>query len=384
LTADDISRAFQPLELVRYSRHILLPEVGLAGQRRLRESSVLIVGAGGLGSPIGYYLAAAGVGRIGLSDFDRVDLSNLQRQILYGTDDVGRQKVDAARARLAQINPHVDVTIHPGRLSAANALGILGDYDVVIDGTDNFPTRYLVNDACVMLGKPNVYGSIFRFEGQVSVFWKPKGPCYRCLYPEPPGAGAVPNCAEAGVLGVLPGTIGSLQATEAIKLLLGKGEGLIGRLLLFDALEMRFRELRLRRDPSCPLCGDDPTIHELTDEAVACEAPPLTDASIPQISPGQLRERLERDSPPGLLDVRTEWEWAICRLDGARLIPLGALAQQVDELDRGDEIVVYCHLGRRSTTAVALLRERGFDRVSNLTGGIDAWAASVAPGMPRY
>jgi len=384
LTQDLISGPFQPKELVRYSRHILLPEVGLAGQRRLLESRVLIVGAGGLGSPLAFYLAAAGIGRIGLADFDRVDLSNLQRQILYGTDDVGRQKVDAARERLGQINPHVDVRLHPERLVAANARDILSDYDVVIDGTDNFPTRYLVNDACVMLGKPNVYGSVFRFEGQVSVFGIPGGPCYRCLYPDPPEAGAVPNCAEGGVLGVLPGTIGSLQATEAIKLLLGKGEGLIGRLLLFDALEMRFRELKLRRNPACPLCGEAPTILELTDQAVACEAPAAAGAPIPEISPAELRQRLAQGAPLCLLDVRTEWEWAICRLDGARLIPIHALAGQVDELDRSAEIVVYCHLGRRSATGVALLRGRGFDRVSNLTGGIDAWARSFEPGMPRY
>jgi adenylyltransferase/sulfurtransferase len=381
---DDISGPFQPLELVRYSRHILLPEVGVAGQRRLRESSVLIVGAGGLGSPLGLYLAAAGIGRIGLADFDRVDLSNLQRQILYGTDDVGRQKVDAARERLGQVNPHVELRLHRERLVAANARGILDNYDVVIDGTDNFPTRYLVNDACVMLGKPNVYGSIFRFEGQVSVFGAPDGPCYRCLYPEPPEAGAVPSCAEGGVLGVLPGIIGALQATEAIKLLLGKGEGLVGRLLLFDALEMRFRELTLRRDPTCPLCGDNPTIHELADQTVACDVPPLGGASIPQIAPGELRERLERGPPLCLLDVRTEWEWAICRLDGAQLIPIDSLAGRIDGLDRSQEFVVYCHLGSRSATAVALLRERGFERASNLAGGIDAWASSVEPDMPRY
>ncbi len=385
---DDTQRtpALDPEEIARYSRHLTLPEVGVEGQLKLREASVLLVGAGGLGSPLGVYLAAAGVGRIGLIDFDVVDLSNLQRQVLYATADVGRPKLELARRRLRQINPHVTVDTHPLRLSADNAREILGAYDVIIDGTDNFPTRYLVNDACVLLGKPNVYGSIFRFEGQVSVFWAERGPCYRCLYPEPPAAGAVPNCAEGGVLGVLPGVIGTLQATEAIKLILGRGESLVGRLLLFDALEMRFRELKLRKDPDCPVCGERPTIRTLIDYDAACgvDQPALAQPSAGEIDVVSLKQRLDHGERPVLLDVRTPQEWAICRLDGAMLIPVQELASRVEQLDPDEEIVVYCHVGARSAMAASFLRQRGFSRVRNLSGGIDAWAAVVDPSVPRY
>jgi len=375
-------------EIQRYSRHLTLPEVGVEGQLRLRAAGVLLVGAGGLGSPLAMYLAAAGVGRIGLVDADRVDLSNLQRQVLYGTDDVGRPKIVAACERMAQINPHVRLEPREVRLNAANALEILNDYDVIVDGSDNFPTRYLVNDACVMLGKPDVYGSIFRFEGQVSVFWARQGPCYRCLYPEPPAPGAVPSCAEGGVLGILPGTIGSLQATETIKLILGKGQPLLGRLLLFDALEMRFRELKLRRDPDCPACGERPTIRRLLDEEAVCARPAAEQlAADHEIDVRTLSERMKRGDPPLLLDVRSPQEWRICRLDGAQLVPLDELASRLGELgppDAGREIVVYCHVGWRSAAAVSYLLRQGFSRVKNLNGGIDAWAVQVDRNLPRY
>jgi len=374
-----------PLEIARYSRHLVLPEVGMEGQRRLRRARVVVVGAGGLGSPLVLYLAAVGVGRIGLVDFDVVDLSNLQRQVLYGTEDVGRSKAELARQRIEALNPHVRVDCHVVRLTSDNALGILGDYDVVLDGTDNFPTRYLVNDACVLLGKPNVYGSIFRFEGQVSVFGAAGGPCYRCLYPEPPAAGSVPNCAEGGVLGVLPGTVGTLQATEAIKLILGQGQPLVGRLLLFDALEMRFRELKLRKDPHCPVCGESPLIRQLIDYEAACGVAPEPQSSAPPaIEVEELRVRLDGGAPPLLLDVRTPEEWAICRIDGARLIPVQALPSRIDELERQREVVVYCHVGWRSAWAVDLMLRRGFSRVVNLAGGIDAWSQRVDPSVPRY
>jgi adenylyltransferase/sulfurtransferase len=373
-------------EIARYSRHLTLPEVGMEGQLRLRAAGVLLVGVGGLGSPLGMYLAAAGVGRIGLVDFDVVDLSNLQRQILYGTDDIGSPKLQRARARLEQINPHVQIDTHPVRLDADNALEILEGYDLVLDGTDNFPTRFLVNDACVLLGKPNVYGSIFRFEGQVSVFSAPGGPCYRCLYPEPPPPGEIPNCAEGGVLGILPGIIGTLQATEAIKLILGLGDSLVGRLLLFDALEMRFRELGLRRDPDCPVCGERPTIRQLIPTAPSvCEtAAGSGDQTVPEIDCPGLRDLLDGDPAPQLLDVRTSQEWEICRIDGAKLIPLHELPGRVTELEPSRAIVVYCHVGVRSAQAVELLRERGFSAAVHLAGGIDAWAAQVDPAVPRY
>ncbi len=372
-----------PSEIARYGRHLVLPEVGTQGQLRLREASVLVVGAGGLGSPLALYLAAAGVGRIGLVDFDRVELSNLQRQILYGTSDVGRPKVAAAMQRLRDVNPHVDVQCHQLRLSPDNALELLAGYDVIVDGTDNFPTRYLVNDACVLSGKPNIYGSIFRFEGQVSVFSAGSGPCYRCLFPEPPAAGAVPSCAEGGVLGVLPGIIGTLQATETLKWILGCGDSLCGRLLLFDALEMRFREVELRRDPACPVCGDAPTIRELA-ECAADSCDPSRPDGTTGIDARELHERLQRDERLLLLDVRTPQEWDICHLTGATLIPVHELDERIDELDRTREIVIYCHMGPRGAAALELLRNRGYPRVTNLLGGIDAWAATVDPAMPRY
>ncbi len=375
-------------EILRYSRHLIMPEVGLEGQKRLKAASVLCVGAGGLGSPLGLYLAAAGVGRIGLVDFDRVDETNLQRQVLYGQSDVGRPKLEAARERLQDINPFVRVETYETRLTSENALEILRGYDVVVDGTDNFPTRYLVNDACVLLGKPNVYGSIFRFEGQASVFWAGRGPCYRCLYPEPPPPGLVPSCAEGGVLGVLPGIVGAIQATEAIKLVLGKEEPLIGRLLLFNALEMRFRELKLRRDPACPVCGDKPTIRELIDYEAFCgvgaEPASLSEDETPAVAPQELKARLEGGHKLVLIDVRSPQEWEICRIEGARLIPLRELPARMHELDSRDEIVFVCKQGIRSRQAVQLLRQAGFRRVRNLAGGLLAWAKEVDPSMPVY
>lgn len=373
-----------PDEIARYSRHLTLPEVGVEGQLRMRSASVLIVGTGGLGSPLGLYLAAAGVGRIGLVDFDRVELSNLQRQVLFGTGDVGRPKTTTAAARLRELNPHIEVVAHETRLEASNARELLDGYDLVVDGTDNFPTRYLVNDACVLYGKPNVYGSIFRFEGQVSIFDARSGPCYRCLYPEPPTPGSVPNCAEGGVLGVLPGIVGSLQAVEAIKWILGRGDALQGRLLLFDALEMRFRELRLRKDPDCPVCGSQPTIRELRDESTVCSVASPPRGAGNEIDVVELKQLIDGGSAPQLLDVRTPEEWAICHLDGATLLPLQELAQRVDSLDPQRDIVVYCHVGGRSAMAVDFLTQRGFGRVRNLTGGIQAWAERVEPDMPRY
>jgi len=371
-----------PDEIRRYSRHLALPEVGVEGQLRLRAARVVVVGAGGLGSPSALYLAAAGLGRIGLVDDDRVDVTNLQRQVLYGTSDLGQPKTERARQRLLELNPHIEVVPHNVRLAAANALAILGDYDVVIDGSDNFPTRYLVNDACVLLGKPHVYGSIYRFEGQVSLFWAGRGPCYRCLYPEPPEPGAVPSCAEGGVLGILPGVIGSLQATEAIKLVLGRGASLLGRLLLFDALELRFRELALRRDPDCPACGDRRTIHGLEDAPATCATP--TRGAAPEIAAAELKRRIDAPGAPLLLDVRTDEEWAIARIEGALRIPLDRLDARLGELDTQREIVVYCHIGARSAAAAALLIERGFRSVLSLAGGIDAWSSAIDPSVPRY
>jgi len=375
-------------EIRRYSRHLILPDVGLHGQEKLKDSSVLCVGAGGLGSPLAMYLAAAGVGRIGLVDFDVVDESNLQRQILHGTSDVGKRKVESARETLAEINPHVHVVLHETRLTSANALEILGDYDVIADGTDNFPTRYLVNDACVMLGKPNAYGSIFRFEGQASVFCHPDGPCYRCLYPEPPPPGLVPSCAEGGVLGILPGLIGLVQATEAVKLLLGVGEPLVGRLLLYDALAMGFREMKVRRDPACPMCGDQRRITELIDYEAFCGIPDLEeqqrlDAEF-EIDSRELKRRLEAGQDIFLLDVRNPDEYAICRLDGAELIPLPQLLEGMHRLDSARETTVYCHTGVRSAQAVNFLRGIGFTKVKNLRGGIDAWSTEVDASVPRY
>ena len=387
MSDSDLSRA----ELYRYARHLALPEVGLEGQKRLKAGRVLCVGAGGLGSPLALYLAAAGVGTLGIVDFDEVDESNLQRQILHGTKDVGRSKLDSAEDRLRDVNPHVQVVKHRSRLSSENALDIVSGYDVVVDGTDNFPTRYLVNDACVLLGKPNVYGSVFRWEGQASVFATEGGPCYRCLFREPPPPGLVPNCAEGGVVGVLPGIIGSLQALETIKLLLGQGDVLAGRLLIFDALGMEWREVALRRNPDCPVCGDSPTQTELIDYEVFCgvTATGEIDAagesgSVEEVDSPTLVERLGSSTPPYLLDVREPWEWAVSNLaeHGARLIPLGELEERLGEIPRGRPVVVYCRTGQRSMQAALRMSEAGFDDVANLAGGMVAWASAVEPGLP--
>jgi sulfur-carrier protein adenylyltransferase/sulfurtransferase len=366
-------------ERQRYSRHLLLPEIGEAGQRRLKSARVLCVGAGGLGSPAALYLAAAGIGTIGLVDFDVVDFSNLQRQIMHGTADVGRSKLASAQARIEALNPEVRVETFEARFSTANAKTLVEAYDVILDGTDNFPARYLVNDACVLYGKPNAWGSIFRFEGQAAVFAAPGGPCYRCLHPEPPPDGLVPNCAEAGVLGVLPGIIGTIQATEALKLILGIGEPLIGRFIVYDALKMRFRDLRLRKDPDCPICGTHPTITALQEYAAYCTPAASTDVTVTD-----LKARIDAGSPPFILDVREPSEAAICRIPGAVLIPLGELPRRLDELDRNAEMVVHCKSGVRSARAVALLREKGFTRASNLAGGILNWIKDIDPAMSRY
>jgi molybdopterin/thiamine biosynthesis adenylyltransferase/rhodanese-related sulfurtransferase len=373
---------------VRYSRHLLLPEVGLVGQQKLRASKVLIVGAGGLGSPAALYLAAAGVGQIGLVDFDTVDASNLQRQILYSASDVGRPKISAAAERISGLNPGVRVLPHEERLTSANALEVLRPYEVVVDGTDNFPTRYLVNDACVLLGKADVYGSIYRFEGQASVFDARRGPCYRCLYPEPPPPELVPSCAEAGVLGVLPGLIGTIQAIETVKLLLGIGDPLVGRLLLFDALEMRFRELRLRKNPECVLCSPHATQRGLIDYAAFCgvTAPvePSSSGGVPELAPLELKAELASIAPPLVVDVRDPEEWAISHIDGARLIPRLELPQRLDELTRAGALVMYCRTGKRSAMATRLLLDLGFTHVRSLRGGINAWADDVDPSLAKY
>jgi adenylyltransferase/sulfurtransferase len=380
-------------ESIRYSRHLILPEIGPEGQRRLKAGRVLLVGAGGLGSPAAMYLAAAGVGTLGIVDFDVVDTTNLQRQVIHGTPDVGRPKLDSARDRIAQLNPHVTVEAHPVRLTSANARQIVRGYDVVIDGTDNFPTRYLLNDACVLEGKPCVYGSILRWEGQASVFWGGRGPCYRCLFAEPPPPGEVPSCAEAGVLGMLPGIIGTVQALEAAKLLLGQGDALLGRLLLFDALRMRFREMRLRRDPACPVCGDNPTIHELIDYERFCgyapaEAAPETRMSdeVPEITPAELKERLDRGDRLTIIDVREPFEWEIGNLEpyGARLIPLKQVPERLGEIDPNEEIVLQCRSGGRSAQALGFLRRHGYERLWNLKGGILRWSDEVDPSIPKY
>ncbi len=377
-----------PNEVARYSRHLIMPEVGVEGQQRLKASSVLLIGAGGLGSPLGLYLAAAGVGRIGLIDFDVVDFSNLQRQVLHGTPDVGRPKLHSARDRLRAINPEVRLDLYEARLSSANALQLFEPYDIVIDGTDNFPTRYLVNDACVLLKKPNVYGSIFRFDGQASVFYPGKGPCYRCLYPEPPPPGEVPSCAEGGVLGILPGLIGCVQATEAVKLILGKGTPLVGRLLLYDALEMTFREFKVRRNPKCPACGDHPTVTKLIDYEQFCgmrgqEAPAVTSAD-GETTVEELKARIDRGEKVFILDVRNPPEYQICRIPGSTLLPLPELPQRLGELDKNREMVVHCKSGMRSQKAIAFLRQHGFTKLSNLQGGILAWADRIDPSMPKY
>jgi molybdopterin/thiamine biosynthesis adenylyltransferase/rhodanese-related sulfurtransferase len=366
-------------ELLRYGRHLVLPEVGLEGQRRLKQARVLLVGAGGLGSPAALYLAAAGVGHLGLCDFDAVDASNLQRQVLHGTRDVGRPKVESGRDRLADLNPNVHVELHPLRLDRANALELVRAHDLVVDGTDNFATRYLVNDACVLAGRPNVYASIFRFEGQASVFATADGPCYRCLHPEPPPPGLVPSCAEGGVLGVLPGLLGLIQATEAVKLILGIGEPLVGRLLLVDALSMRFQALRLRRDPACPACGTR-TLRELPDHEAACAGPAAAHpGGLAELTPRELAARLSAGPPVELVDVRERHEWAVTRLPGARLAPLSELAAHLAALPRDRDLVLYCRVGQRSATAGRLLQAAGFTRVWHLAGGLLRWTAELGP-----
>jgi adenylyltransferase/sulfurtransferase len=382
--------ALTPGDLSRYSRQLLLPEVSADGQRRIRAARVLCIGAGGLGSPAALYLAAAGTGKLGLVDADRVDASNLQRQILYGTDDVGASKVEKAGERLRQLNPDVEIVLHDARLTSANAAEIIAAYDVVIDGSDNFPTRYLSNDVCVFARKPNIYGSVFRFEGQASVFAPHLGgPCYRCLFPEPPPPGAAPSCAEAGVLGVLPGIIGLIQATEALKLIVGAGETLAGRLLHFDALKMKFREFNLRRDPECPVCGDTPTIFEPIDYEQFCAGPPAADwfaapEGVPTISVRELKAKIDNNEAFTLIDVREPFEYDIAKIEAARLIPLGELESRLTELPRSGALILQCHSGGRSEHAVRLLQEAGFQNAFNLVGGIDAWSVEIDPDVPRY
>jgi adenylyltransferase/sulfurtransferase len=374
-------------ELARYSRHLLLPEVGMEGQAKLKRAKVAMIGAGGLGAPLGLYLAAAGVGRIGIVDFDVVDASNLQRQVIHGTGDLGRKKLDSAADRMRDINPNVRIDKFDTNLSSENALEILKDYDIVVDGTDNFPTRYLVNDACVLLKKPNVYGSIFRFEGQATVFAYEDGPCYRCLYPEPPPPGLVPSCAEGGVLGILPGIIGLIQATETAKLILGVGETLKGRLLLYDALGMRFRELKLKRDRNCPVCGDHPTVTKLIDYQEFCgirPAAPQAGVAEGVIDPKEVKAKLERGDDFVLVDVREPYEYQIARIPGSRLIPLGELPKHLQELNPDADIVAHCKSGARSQKAVDLLKQNGFKHVRNMTGGILAWSDKVDPSVPKY
>ncbi len=379
--------ALSKQEILRYSRHLIMPEVGMDGQLKLKQAKVLLIGAGGLGAPLGLYLAAAGVGKLGLVDFDVVDFTNLQRQVTFSSTDVGRPKLEAAKERLSGLNPEIQIDTYETKLTSQNALDILREYDIVVDGTDNFPTRYLVNDACVLLGKPNVYGSIFRFEGQATIFGYPGGPCYRCLYPEPPPPGLVPSCAEGGVLGVLPGIVGAIQAMETIKLILGSGGHLVGRLLVFDALAMRFRELKLRKNPECPVCGEHRTITELIDYEEFCgirgEEAPAPQAQVPEIAPRELKARLDRGDNVFILDVREPHEYKICNLSGY-LIPLGELARRAHELDSSREIVAHCRSGKRSAEAVEFLRKAGFRKVWNLKGGILAWSDEVDPSVPKY
>ena len=384
LTADELSR---------YSRHLILPEVGMEGQQRLKAAKVLCGGTGGLGSPLALYLAAAGIGTLGLVDFDVVDASNLQRQIIHSTRDIGRKKLDSAEEKLKALNPALNVVKHDTMLTSANALSILGEYDIVADGTDNFPTRYLVNDACVLLGKPNVYGSIFRFEGQASIFATKDGPCYRCLYPEPPPPGLVPSCAEGGVLGILPGLVGVIQATEVIKLILGKGTPLIGRLLLVDSLNMRFRELKLRRNPECPICGDNPTLTQLIDYQQFCgivpEPPPTSSQEpvlkngIPQITVKELKRRIDAGENVQLIDVREPFEYQIAQI-GGKLIPQNDVPNRLSEIDRDREVIVHCKAGGRSQRIAEFLVQSGYPRVVNLSGGILAWSDEIDPRVPKY
>jgi molybdopterin/thiamine biosynthesis adenylyltransferase/rhodanese-related sulfurtransferase/molybdopterin converting factor small subunit len=374
-------------EILRYSRHLIMPEVGMEGQVKLKNAKVLLVGAGGLGAPLGLYLAAAGVGRIGIVDFDVVDFTNLQRQVIHGTKDVGRKKLDSAAESMKDINPNVQIDRYDVALSSENAFEIMSAYDMVVDGTDNFPTRYLVNDACVILKKPNVYGSIFRFEGQATVFAYPGGPCYRCLYPEPPPPGLVPSCAEGGVLGILPGIIGLVQATEAVKLILGVGEPLVGRLMLYDALAMRFRELKLRRNPECPVCGDHPTITKLIDYQQFCGIPaqPAQPEIVEgDITPAEVKAKLDRGDKFQFIDVREPHEYQICNIPGAKLIPLGELPKRLSELDPSVELVAHCKSGMRSAKAIDLLKQSGFKKLRNMKGGILAWSDQVDPSVPKY
>jgi adenylyltransferase/sulfurtransferase len=374
-------------EILRYSRHLIMPEVGMEGQLKLKAAKVLLIGTGGLGAPLGLYLAAAGVGKLGLVDFDVVDFTNLQRQVTFGTSDVGKAKSEAARVRLSNLNPDIEIEAFETKLTSENALQLFRDFDIIVDGTDNFPTRYLVNDASILLGKPNVYGSIFRFEGQITVFGMPDGPCYRCLYPEPPPPGLVPSCAEGGVLGVLPGIVGSIQAMETIKLILGRGRNLTGRLLLFDALEMAFSEVKLRKNPNCPLCGTHRTINKLIDYYEFCgvrgEEAPAPDLKVPEITPRELKARLDRGDSLFILDVREPHEYQICNLRG-RLIPLGELPRRAHELDSSQEIVAHCRSGKRSAEAVDFLRKAGFRKIHNLKGGILAWSDEVDSSVPKY
>ncbi len=375
-------------EVARYSRHLIMPEVALEGQKKLKASRVLLIGAGGLGSPLALYLAAAGVGRIGMVDFDVVDFSNLQRQIIHGTADVGRPKLHSARDRIRAINPEVQLDLYETHLTSANAFDIFQPYDVVIDGTDNFPTRYLVNDACVLLHKPNVYGSIFRFDGQASVFFPPEGPCYRCLYPEPPPPGEVPSCAEGGVLGILPGLVGCIQATEAIKILLGAGSTLVGRLLLYDAWQMKFQEFKIRRNPKCPLCGTQPTITKLIDYDQFCGVhppkPEVHTVSAGEMTVQELKRRMDAGEELTIVDVRNPEEFQLCRIPGSQLLPLPELGKRFGELDPAKEIILHCKSGGRSAKAQQFLREQGFTNTLNLKGGILAWATSIDPSMPKY
>jgi len=374
-------------EILRYSRHLIMPEVGMEGQQKLKAARVLCIGTGGLGSPLALYLAAAGVGTLGLVDFDVVDFTNLQRQVIHFSSDVGRPKLESAKEKIAAINPYVNVKTFETKLTSENALQIFADFDIIVDGTDNFPTRFLVNDACVFTGKPNVYGSIFRFEGQASVFATKEGPCYRCLYPEPPPPGLVPSCAEGGVLGILPGLVGLIQATEAIKLILGKGDPLIGRLLLVDALGMRFRELKLRKNPDCVVCGKHPTVTKLIDYEEFCglrgQEQPVTTTGVPQMSVEELKQRLDAKDDIFILDVREPHEYQICNING-HLIPLNDLPKRVSELDPSKEMVVHCRSGGRSTKAVEFLQEAGYTKAKNLSGGILAWADRIDPKVPKY
>jgi molybdopterin/thiamine biosynthesis adenylyltransferase/rhodanese-related sulfurtransferase/molybdopterin converting factor small subunit len=381
-------------EIARYSRHLIMPEVGMEGQRRLKAARVLMIGTGGLGAPTGMYLAAAGVGTLGVLDFDVVDASNLQRQIIHGTKDVGRPKIESARDRLRDINPNVKIEAYETRLTSENALGLFREYDIVVDGTDNFPTRYLVNDACVLTGKPNVYGSIFRFEGQASVFWADRGACYRCLYPEPPPAGLVPSCAEGGVLGVLPGIVGAIQANETIKLILGGGEPLINRLLLFDAWRLRFRELKLRKDPACPVCGENPTVRELIDYEEFCGLRPrraaqtntqTEESRMEEITATELKQRIDSGDDLQIIDVREPNEYEIARIPNTRLIPLGHVVERMGEIEEGRETIVHCKGGVRSAKAIEALTRSGFKgKLVNLKGGITAWSNDVDPSVPKY